>query len=176
MNTQLIRLTCTAILCLSCVSIYIFQILRKNIADQELQTLALQNWQNQQINQYIAHRVLLAPHKEPLGLSQWKSSENNKISFCKTIQKSMNLPNQWVPISSLDSEWQTRLNLNNWLSSLEDDSVIIKLIQASYLKFTELPSLSSSLCSLQLSTKVGESNTLSTVIKFSSKNNVYIKK
>ena len=175
MNIQLTRVACTVFLCLCCISVCVFQIKRKDKLQQDIQSVRLLNWQNQQINQYIAHRISLAPHREPLGLSQWSSNKNTDKSFCETIKTVMKLPRQWQLISELDSQWQSRLNIDRWLSTLDNDSEVSNSMRTSYLKIGELPNLSPSLCSLQISTKIGQSNSISSVIKFSSKNNISLK-
>ena len=176
MNIQLTRVTCTVFLCLCCIAVCVFQIKRKNKLQQDIQSIRLLNWQNQQINQYVSHRISLAPHREPLGLSQWLSTKDTDKSFCDTIKTVMKLPKQWQLISELDSQWQNRLNIERWLGTLDNDSEILNSMRTSYLRITELSNLSPSLCSLQISTKIGQSNSLSSVIKFSSKNNIsYIK-
>ena len=176
MNTQLTRVSCTTLLCLSCIFVCYFQVSRKNQSIQNLQNHKLLNWQNKQINQYIAHRILLAPHKEPLGLSQWQSNKKKYKSFCETLQNSLKLPNQWSLISSLDSEWQNRLTWNAWLNSLTTSSEIVDLLKSSYLKIKALPDSSRSLCNLEISTRIADSNSLSTIIKFTSKNTVIFNK
>ncbi len=176
MNTQHIRLACTTLLCLTCICVCIIQISIKNQATQQSQTSQLMNWQNQQINQYITHRILLSPHREPLGLSQWKSSEINSQTFCETIQNAMNLPNQWTLISSLKHDWDKRLSWNTWLNSLNENTEIIEALRSSYLKIRTLPNMSSSLCNLEISTKIAESNSLSTMIKFTSRKNIVSQK
>tara|TARA_B100000674_G_C37914988_1_gene950461 strand:+ start:587 stop:1111 length:525 start_codon:yes stop_codon:yes gene_type:complete len=164
-----IRLLCTGLLCLSCIFVCTIQKSRINQAKQQIKQLQTLNWQNQQLNQYIAHRILLAPHREPLGLSQWEPNETKSESFCRAVLKELKSPTEWTTIFGLDEPWERRLSLTPWLESFDKHPQLLKSMKAANLKIKALPSWSDSLCTLEISTKISDSTPLATVIKFTNR-------
>ncbi len=166
MTSQNIRMLCTGLLCVSCIFVCVIQKLRISSAKQQIQKLQTLNWQNQQLNQYIAHRILLAPHREALGFSQWAPSETKGESFCETMYKVLQWPTGWATLTDLDSSWQHRLAITPWLNTLDKEPRLNQSLKGAYVKLKALPHWSKSLCSLEVSTKISDSKPLASIIKF----------
>ena len=85
------------------------------------------------------------------------------------MHKELQWPTEWTTIFGLDEPWQRRLSLANWLESLDKQPKLLKSMKAANLKIKVLPSWSDSLCTLQISTKISDSEPLATVIKFTNR-------
>lgn len=164
-----LRLILTFILSAACVSVSFYaSYKRQKSVDQGL-ILIHSQWQNQQLNQYLSQRLLLSPHREPMGLSQWSPAPSNSQSFCDAMQLAMEWPSQWTTLQSLAKIWQQRFALQNWLASLKQVNTVSSLIESAQIRIQALPSDSQSLCPVELSTKLGASDPIKTVLYFSNR-------
>lgn len=164
------RLIITLGLCLACIAISYYHYHRTKIINQNSMRKIHAHWQNQQLNQYLGHRLLLSVHREPMGLSQWNQDLNESDTFCDAIKNAMGWPTQWITLSSLDNTWLQRFALDKWfISENTQPSDLTELIKSAQIKIDYLSSESNSLCSLKFSSQVRESEPIYTILNFSSK-------
>lgn len=164
------RLLLTLVLCLACIGISYYRYSRSQFISQTAMRKIHAQWQNQQINQYLSHRILLSVHREPLALSQWNPDVNQSKTFCDAIRSAMVWPSEWTSLSNFNEQWLKRFALTKWFNSEKNlPHELIELIKSAKVKIDSLPNENNSLCTVRISTRVKSSESLSTLLNFSGK-------